>query len=163
MKKLFLIDAYALIYRSYFAFINNPRVNSKGMNTSAVFGFVNTLEQILKLEQPTHLAVAFDLHGPTFRHELFDAYKRNEVEADNRYKGQYLAVTGTIDSINKGITGDPYLTLKTRNSFQTAHARLSSSEAGRAAALSPGQSVRVKCKGGGMTMGSPMLSNCLFD
>jgi len=75
MKKLFLIDAYALIYRSYFAFINNPRVNSKGMNTSAVFGFVNTLEQILKLEQPTHLAVAFDLHGPTFRHELFDAYK----------------------------------------------------------------------------------------
>ncbi len=75
MKKLFLIDAYALIYRSYFAFINNPRVNSKGMNTSAIFGFVNTLEQILKLEQPTHLAVAFDLHGPTFRHELFDAYK----------------------------------------------------------------------------------------
>ena len=75
MKKLFLIDAYALIYRSYFAFINNPRVNSNGMITSAVFGFVNTLEQILKLEQPTHLAVAFDLHGPTFRHELFDAYK----------------------------------------------------------------------------------------
>jgi DNA polymerase-1 len=75
MKKLFLIDAYALIYRSYFAFINNPRINSKGMNTSAVFGFVNTLEQILKLEQPTHLAVAFDLHGPTFRHEMFDAYK----------------------------------------------------------------------------------------
>ncbi len=75
MKKLFLIDAYALIYRSYFAFINNPRVNSKGMNTSAVFGFVNTLEQILKLEQPTHIAVAFDLHGPTFRHEMFDAYK----------------------------------------------------------------------------------------
>ena len=75
MKKLFLIDAYALIYRSYFAFINNPRINSKGMNTSAVLGFVNTLEQILKLEQPTHLAVAFDLHGPTFRHELFENYK----------------------------------------------------------------------------------------
>lgn len=75
MKKLFLIDAYALIYRSYFAFINNPRINSKGMNTSAVFGFVNTIEQILKLEQPTHLAVAFDLHGPTFRHELFEPYK----------------------------------------------------------------------------------------
>jgi DNA polymerase-1 len=75
MKKLFLIDAYAIIYRSYFAFINNPRVNSKGMNTSAIFGFVNTLEQILKLEQPTHLGVAFDLHGPTFRHNLFDAYK----------------------------------------------------------------------------------------
>jgi DNA polymerase-1 len=75
MKKLFLIDAYALIYRSYFAFINNPRINSKGMNTSAVFGFVNTIEQILKLEQPTHLAIAFDLHGPTFRHELYEPYK----------------------------------------------------------------------------------------
>ena len=75
MKKLFLIDAYALIYRSYFAFINNPRINSKGMNTSAVFGFVNTLEQILKLEQPTHLAIAYDLHGPTFRHELYEPYK----------------------------------------------------------------------------------------
>ncbi|HWR99404.1 MAG TPA: DNA polymerase I, partial [Prolixibacteraceae bacterium] len=75
MKKLFLIDAYALIYRSYFAFINNPRINSKGMNTSAVFGFVNTLEQILKLEQPTHLGVAFDMHGPTFRHEIFESYK----------------------------------------------------------------------------------------
>lgn len=75
MNKLFLLDAYALIYRSYFAFISNPRINSKGMNTSAVFGFVNTLEQILRLEQPTHLAIAFDLHGPTFRHEIFGEYK----------------------------------------------------------------------------------------
>ena len=66
MKKLFLIDAYALIYRSYFAFINNPRINSKGMNTSAVFGFVNTLEQILKLEQPTHLGSSLRHAWPDF-------------------------------------------------------------------------------------------------
>jgi len=75
MKKLFLIDAYALIYRSYYAFIKMPRINSKGLNTSAIFGFVNTLEEIVKKEKPTHLAVAFDPHGPTFRHEAFEAYK----------------------------------------------------------------------------------------
>ena len=74
MSKLFLIDAYALIYRSYYALINNPRINSKGMNTSAVMGFCNTLNEVLRKEQPTHLAVAFD-HGKTFRHEAFDAYK----------------------------------------------------------------------------------------
>lgn len=73
--KLFLLDAYALIYRSYYAFIKNPRVNSKGMNTSAIFGFVNTLDEILKKEQPTHIAVAFDPPGGTFRHEAFEDYK----------------------------------------------------------------------------------------
>ncbi|MCQ2360213.1 MAG: DNA polymerase I [Paludibacteraceae bacterium] len=75
MKKLFLIDAYALIYRSYYAFIKTPRINSKGLNTSAIYGFVNTLEEIVKKERPTHLAVAFDPHGPTFRHEAFEQYK----------------------------------------------------------------------------------------
>jgi len=75
MKRLFLIDAYAMIYRAYYAFINNPRVNSKGLNTSAIFGFVNILEDILKREKPTHIAVAFDPSGPTFRHEAFEAYK----------------------------------------------------------------------------------------
>lgn len=75
MKKLFLIDAYALIYRSYFAFIKNPRINSAGLNTSAILGFVNTLEDVLKRESPTHLGVAFDPSGPTFRHEAFEAYK----------------------------------------------------------------------------------------
>lgn len=75
MKRLFLIDAYALIYRSYYAFIKAPRINSKGLNTSAIYGFVNTLEEIVKKEKPTHLAVAFDPHGPTFRHEAFEAYK----------------------------------------------------------------------------------------
>jgi DNA polymerase-1 len=76
-KKLFLIDAYALIYRSYFAFIKNPRFNSKGLNTSAIFGFINTLEQVLSQELPTHIAVAFDVHGDTFRHEMFPEYKAN--------------------------------------------------------------------------------------
>lgn len=73
--KLFLIDAYALIYRSYYAFIKNPRINSKGLNTSAIFGFVNTLEELIKKENPTHIAVAFDPPGGTFRHEAYEEYK----------------------------------------------------------------------------------------
>jgi len=75
MKKLFLIDAYAIIYRAYYAFIRNPRFNSKGLNTSAIFGFINTLEDVLKREKPTHIAVAFDPSGKTFRHEAFELYK----------------------------------------------------------------------------------------
>ena len=75
MKKLFLIDAYAIIYRAYYAFIRNPRINSKGLNTSAIFGFVNTLEDVLKREKPTHIAVAFDPKGKTFRHEAYELYK----------------------------------------------------------------------------------------
>ena len=75
MNKLFLLDAYALIYRSYYAFIKNPRINSKGLNTSAIMGFVNTLQEVLTKEQPTHLGVAFDPHGPTFRSEAYPAYK----------------------------------------------------------------------------------------
>ncbi|MCR5711699.1 MAG: DNA polymerase I [Prevotella sp.] len=75
MDILFLLDAYALIYRSYYAFIKNPRINSKGLNTSAIVGFVNTLQEVLTKEQPTHLGVAFDPHGPTFRSEAFPAYK----------------------------------------------------------------------------------------
>ena len=75
MDKLFLLDAYALIYRSYYAFIKNPRINSKGLNTSAIMGFVNTLQEVLTKEQPTHLGVAFDPHGPTFRSEAFPDYK----------------------------------------------------------------------------------------
>ena len=75
MNRLFLLDAYALIYRSYFAFINAPRVNSKGLNTSTMLGFVNTLDQLIKNEKPTHIAVAFDMHGPTFRHDMFPDYK----------------------------------------------------------------------------------------
>lgn len=75
MKKLFLIDAYAIIYRAYYAFIRAPRVNSKGLNTSAIYGFVNTIEDVLKREKPTHIAVAFDPKGKTFRHEAYELYK----------------------------------------------------------------------------------------
>ncbi len=79
-KRLFLLDAYALIYRSYYAFIKNPRINSKGVNTSAVLGFVNTLEELLKKEKPSHIAVAFDPQGPTFRHEAYEQYKAQREE-----------------------------------------------------------------------------------
>ena len=78
--KLFLLDAYALIYRAYYAFIKNPRINSKGFNTSAVMGFVNTLEEVLKKENPTHIGVAFDPAGPTFRHEAYEQYKAQREE-----------------------------------------------------------------------------------
>lgn len=80
MEKLFLLDAYALIYRAYYAFIKNPRINSKGFNTSAVMGFVNTLEDVLKKEQPTHIGIAFDPAGPTFRHEAYQQYKAQREE-----------------------------------------------------------------------------------
>lgn len=80
MEKLFLLDAYALIYRAYYAFIKNPRINSKGVNTSAVMGFVNTLEEVLGKEQPTHIGVAFDPSGPTFRHEAYPQYKAQREE-----------------------------------------------------------------------------------
>ena len=76
-KKLFLLDAYALIYRAFFAFIKNPRVNSKGLDTSAIFGFANTLVEVITKEGPTHIAVVFDRSGPTFRHVEFSEYKAN--------------------------------------------------------------------------------------
>ena len=78
--KLFLLDAYALIYRAYFAFSKNPRINSKGFNTSAVMGFVNTLEDILKKEDPTHIGVVFDPPGGSFRHEIYKEYKAQREE-----------------------------------------------------------------------------------
>ena len=80
MEKLFLLDAYALIYRAYYAFIKNPRINSKGFNTSAILGFVNTLEDVLKKENPSHRGVAFDPAGPTFRHVAFEQYKAQREE-----------------------------------------------------------------------------------
>ncbi|MBR4066150.1 MAG: DNA polymerase I [Bacteroidaceae bacterium] len=80
MEKLFLLDAYALIYRAYYAFIKNPRINSKGFNTSAIFGFINTLEDVLKKENPTHIGIAFDPKGPTFRHEAYEQYKAQREE-----------------------------------------------------------------------------------
>lgn len=80
MEKLFLLDAYALIYRAYYAFIKNPRINSKGLNTSAILGFVNTLEEVLTKEQPSHIGIAFDPSGPTFRHEAYEQYKAQREE-----------------------------------------------------------------------------------
>lgn len=91
-NRIFLLDAYALIFRSYYAFIKNPRINSKGQNTSAIFGFVNTLEEILKNEKPSHLAVAFDPPTPIFRHEIFPEYKatREETPEDIKLSVPYI-------------------------------------------------------------------------
>ena len=85
MAKLFLLDAYALIYRSYYAFIKSPRINSKGLNTSAVMGFCNTLNEVLTKEKPTHIGVAFD-HGKTFRHDAFPEYKAQREETPEDIK-----------------------------------------------------------------------------
>jgi DNA polymerase I len=85
-KKLLLLDAYALIFRSYYAFIKNPRITSKGMNTSAIFGFLLTLEEVLKKHKPTHIAVVFDTPTPTFRHEIFKEYKANRDETPEDIK-----------------------------------------------------------------------------
>lgn len=80
-KKLFLLDAMALIYRAYYALIRNPRITSKGRNTNAQFGFTNTLFDLINKEKPTHLAVCFDTHAPTERHTDFTDYKANRQEA----------------------------------------------------------------------------------
>ncbi len=85
-KKLFLLDAYALIFRSYYAFIRNPRLTSKGLNTSAIFGFLLTLEEVLQKQRPTHIAVVFDVSGPTFRHEMYKEYKANRDETPEDIK-----------------------------------------------------------------------------
>ena len=79
-KKLFLLDAYALIYRAYFAFVKNPRINSSGLNTSAVLGFTNSLLEVIKKEKPTHLAVVFDTKKPTERHIEYPEYKAHREE-----------------------------------------------------------------------------------
>ena len=91
-KTLFLLDAYALIYRSYYAFINNPRITTTGINTSATFGFANFLLELLELEKPTHIAVIFDPDGPTFRHEMYEAYKaqRPPMPEDLRKSVPYI-------------------------------------------------------------------------
>ena len=91
-KTLFLLDAYALIYRSYYAFINNPRITTTGINTSATFGFCNFLVELLELEKPTHIAVVFDPAGPTFRHEMYAPYKaqRPPMPEDLRKSVPYI-------------------------------------------------------------------------
>ena len=98
--KLFLLDAYALIYRSYYAMIKMPRINSKGFNTSAVFGFVNTLEEVLKKENPTHIGIAFDPPGPTFRHEAYEAYKAHREETPEVIRESVPVIKDIIRAYN---------------------------------------------------------------
>ena len=97
MDKLFLLDAYALIYRSYYAFMKNPRINSKGLNTSCIMGFCNTLNEILTKEKPTHIGVAFD-HGKTFRHETFPAYKAQREETPEDIKLSVPIIKNILDA-----------------------------------------------------------------
>ncbi len=98
--KLFLLDAYALIYRSYYAFIKSPRINSKGQNTSAIFGFVNTLHELLRQENPTHIAVAFDPAGKTFRHEMYEQYKAQREETPEDIKLAVPYIKSIIEAYN---------------------------------------------------------------
>jgi len=97
-KKLFLLDAYALIFRSYYAFIKNPRITSKGLNTSAVFGFLLTLEEVLQKQKPTHIAVVFDTPTPTFRHEMFKEYKANRDETPEDIKKAVPYIKRLLDA-----------------------------------------------------------------
>jgi DNA polymerase-1 len=102
-KKLFLIDAYALIFRAYYAFIRNPRVNSRGLNTSAVFGFTNSLLEVLNKEKPTHIAVAFDPAGPTFRNEMFEPYKANRDETPEDIRKAIPYIKQILEAFNINI------------------------------------------------------------
>ena len=104
-KKLFLLDAFALIYRSYFAFSNSPRINSKGFNTSAIFGFTNTLLEILNKEKPTHIAVVFDMEGPTQRHIEFEAYKANREEMPEDLRSAIPIIVDLIKAFNIPVLG----------------------------------------------------------
>ncbi len=99
-KKLFLLDAYALIFRAYYAFIKNPRYNSKGLNTSAIFGFTNTLIEILNKEKPTHIAVVFDPPRPNFRHEMYSEYKANRSPTPEDIKLSVPYIKQIIESFN---------------------------------------------------------------
>ena len=100
MNKLFLLDAYALIYRAYYAFIKAPRINSKGLNTSAIFGFINTLEEVLNKEKPTHIGVAFDPAGPTFRHEAYEAYKAQREETPEGIRTAVPYIKSILEAYN---------------------------------------------------------------
>lgn len=99
-KRLYLLDGYALIYRSYYAFIKNPRINSKGKNTSAIFGFINTLEELLKKENPTHIAVAFDPKGLTFRNDLYEQYKAHREETPEVIRESIPVIKEIIEAYN---------------------------------------------------------------
>lgn len=106
-KKLFLIDAYALIFRAYYAFIKNPRINSKGVNTSAVFGFTNALLEVIRNEKPTHLAVVFDPPGGSFRNEFFEDYKSNRDETPEDIKISVPLIHKVLTAMNIPIRVEP--------------------------------------------------------
>jgi len=100
MDKLFLLDAYALIYRAYYAFMKNPRINSKGLNTSAIMGFCNTLHEVLEKEKPSHLGVAFDPHGPTFRTDAFPEYKAQREETPEDIRASVPIIKDILTAMN---------------------------------------------------------------
>jgi DNA polymerase-1 len=99
-KKLFLLDAYALIFRAYYAFIKNPRITSKGLNTSAIFGFLLALEEVLRKQKPTHIAVVFDTPTPTFRHEMYKEYKAHRDETPEDIKKAVPYIKKLIEAYN---------------------------------------------------------------
>ncbi|MCK4880619.1 MAG: DNA polymerase I, partial [Bacteroidales bacterium] len=106
-KKLFLLDAYALIFRAYYAFISNPMINSKGVPTSTVFGFTLALEEILRKEEPTHIAVVFDPPGPTFRHKMFPAYKANRDATPEDIKTAVPYIKKLVEGFNIPVIEEP--------------------------------------------------------
>ncbi|GAF04695.1 DNA polymerase I [Saccharicrinis fermentans] len=99
-KKLFLLDAYALIYRAYYAFIRAPRINSKKLNTSAIYGFTNSLLEVIQKEKPSHLAVAFDPAGPTFRHEMYKPYKAQREATPEDIKLAVPYIKRLLEALN---------------------------------------------------------------
>lgn len=107
MNRLLLVDAYAMIYRAYYAFIKMPRMNSKGENTSAIFGFVVTLEDLIKRLKPSHIAVAFDPHGPTFRHEAYEQYKAQRPETPEDIRRAVPIIKEILKAMNITILEEP--------------------------------------------------------
>lgn len=107
MQKLFLLDAYALIYRAYYALIKNPRINSKGFNVSAIYGFVNTLEEIISKHNPTHIAVAFDPAGKTFRHDIFPEYKAQRESTPEDIRKSIPYIKDIIKAYNIKLVEEP--------------------------------------------------------
>jgi len=99
MKKVFFLDAYELIFRAYYAFIKNPRINSKGINTSAIFGFMNSLLDVIQKEKPTHLAIAFDSSAKTFRHDVFPAYKATREATPEDIKNAIPYIKQIIEAL----------------------------------------------------------------
>ena len=104
-NRLYLLDAYALIFRAYYAFIKNPRINSKNLNTSAIFGFTNSLLELIKKEKPTHLAVCFDVGGKTFRHEEFESYKANREETPEAIRLAVPYIQEILQAMNIPVIG----------------------------------------------------------